>query len=162
MFLSSLLYTHTHTCFSLSQWAWHLASRFSSPLFETSSTEKIWIWLFPDPRTSTLKWMKCKANCPPEPEGENALKITYTFLLQMCWPFLTSSEHAGKKKKTQPDSTLKPSRPTAHQQPDVQNWPVIALLLLLFCLFGVFCFAFQTTGLTAFRNVQPRYGDCLY
>lgn len=61
-----------------------------------------------------------------------------------------------KKKKTQPDSTLKPSRPTAHQQPDVQNWPIIALLLLLlFCLFVVFCFAFQTTGLTAFRNVQP-------
>lgn len=86
--------------------------------------------------------MKCKANCPAEPEGEDALKIAYTFLLQMCWPFLTSSEHAGKKKKkTQADSTLKPSRPTAHQQPDVQNWPLIALLLL-FCL-GFFVLLFK-------------------
>jgi hypothetical protein len=31
-----------------------------------------------------FKMDEMQANCPPEPEGENALKITHTFLLQMC------------------------------------------------------------------------------
>ena len=33
-----------------------------------------------------FKMDEMQANCPLEPEGVNAFKITHTFLLGMCWP----------------------------------------------------------------------------
>lgn len=114
-----------------------------------------------------FKMDEMQANCPLEPEGVNAFKITHTFLLWMCWPLQNLPRTSQwlliqmkKLYKVTPTKTVASYSPPAVPSAPAHNLQLHSFFVFIFKEKNTYAFSLSYT-IDYFGNFQPQYDGCL-